>query len=98
MYDDEEPKSSGAGTRHDKHVPNHIRALTHYFHSMTEIYEYYRGFGLEMPEVFNLEIRRAEAELKDALFEETTQGGSLREFYEALTQPEKEKLDATRKG
>lgn len=80
------------GTHSDRHVPNHIRALTHYFHSLTEIYEYYRGFGLELPPIMNLEIRRAEAELKAALFEETTQGGSLREFYDALSDAEKEKL------
>jgi len=90
MYDNEEKVATG--TRHDKHVPNHIRALTHYFHSMTEIYEYYRGFGLEMPAILNLEIARAEKELKEALFEETAQGGSLREFYENLSDAEKEKL------
>lgn len=68
-------------TRHDKHVPNHIRALAHYFHSLTEIWEYYRALGNDPPAPFKAEMVRAEEEMLKALEEESNQGGTLHGYY-----------------
>lgn len=65
----------------EEKLPRHVKDLIHYFHSLTEIYEYYRGFGNTMPEPLKAEISRAEAEVLQALEEETHQGGALHHYY-----------------
>jgi hypothetical protein len=72
----------------DLKVPPHIHRLAHYFHSLTEIYEYYRGFGTNMPRAFQAELARAEAELVAVLEEEANQGGALHHYYSEILRKE----------
>lgn len=68
----------------DEKVPRHVKSLVHYMHSLTEIYEYYRGFGAPMPKPLQAEMKRAETELTLALESETQQGGILHNYYKEL--------------
>lgn len=68
----------------EKKLPRHIKDMIHYFHSLTEIYEYYRGFGSDVPKAFRAEMKRAEAEVLKALEEESNQGGALHHYYKDM--------------
>lgn len=63
-------------------APPHIKAMVHYFHSLTEIWEYYRALGNNPPPEFAMEMKRAETEIIQALKEEAQQGGSLHDYYQ----------------
>lgn len=65
----------------EQKLPRHIKDMVHYFHSLTEIYEYYRGMGNSLPPAMQAEIARAEDEVLQALEEETHQGGALHHYY-----------------
>jgi len=68
----------------DLKTPPHIKSIIHYFHSLTEIYEYYRGFGINPPKAMMAEIMRAEAEMLLMLEEEANQGGALHHYYKEI--------------
>lgn len=65
----------------DNQTPPHIKALVHYMHSLTEIWEYYRALGNNPPAPFMSELKRAEAAIISALEEEASQGGTLHHYY-----------------
>lgn len=65
----------------DAHTPRHIKSVAHYFHSLTEIWEFYRSRGSDPPLQFMAEMRRAEDVFMKTLDEETSQGGVLHAYY-----------------
>ena len=73
-----------ADIKADKAVPSHIQRLAHYFHSLIEIWEYYRAIGSSLPKPFEAEMQRAKDELESALEVETNQGGSLHAYYREI--------------
>ena len=75
--------------RADKYVPEHIGRLAHYFHSLTEIWEYYRALGNAPPDEFMAEMARAEAHMLEALEEETSQGGALHHYYNQIKEKQR---------
>ncbi len=76
----------------NKVVPQHIHRLAHYYHSLIEIWEYWRAIGSQTPTEFSAEMQRAHDEMVEALASETGQGGALHEYYNKL----KGKKDETR--
>ena len=65
----------------ESRIPSHIRHVIHYAHSLTEIYEYYRGFGINMPQELRDEIERAVKIAAQDIKDEQGQGGALHEYY-----------------
>jgi len=79
-------KPNGAGLPYwneeaEKRVPFHLWIATQYMHSMTEIYEYYRGFGVAMPKVMRDDLERIEKVISDDIQKESGQGGKFHDFY-----------------
>ena len=65
----------------EKRVPSHIHRSALYFHSLTEIWEYYRALGNQPPDELRWEMDRAEKIMVEDIRREMGQGGAFREWY-----------------
>ena len=80
-------KPNGAGLPYwneeaEKRVPFHIWIATQYFHSLTEIWEFYRAQGGGgMPDELRKDMARIENVIAKDIREEAGQGGKFHDWY-----------------
>jgi hypothetical protein len=75
--DYEEFLSASASKEVQRHVPDRIHRLAHYYHNYVQIWEFYRSLGHDLDPVLKEEMQRAHDELREAIIEEKSQGGML---------------------
>jgi hypothetical protein len=83
---DEAEQSTVPGGKADSRVPGYIHRSALYFHALTEIWEYYRALGNEVPVEFKAEMARAEKIMIEDIRNEMGQGGALNSYYEEIKQ------------